>query len=271
MGWQTRLRNAWGQLPLIMQLALGASTAVAVALVVLAFAGPEDMRGLFVVGLFGLFVVVQVVILWYLAQQNASFRRARRAFVQGEFDQVIRLLEAERQAGEIDILSQTLLGNAYRQQGQLAQSEAILRAAHEARPQAPFPAYGLGRTLMVKGDYAGAEALIQLALANRGQPTIAADLGHVQYRAGKTAEALQTLNSAAELSLEPYRALLTSYLLWQLEGADPASDLRGEISRLGYGLEYWQVEANRFAATAYGAALADDLSRIEQLIEEAKG
>ncbi|MBN1963934.1 MAG: hypothetical protein JW910_04775 [Anaerolineae bacterium] len=267
MNWRRQLRLAWGNLPGSIRRLLLAALITAVLLLVLSFAGGHDLQLAAVLGLFALFIAVQAVILWLLWRQNPEFRRARRAYLAEDFAGVIVELEPLEAEGRLDAGGAALLGNAYRQLGRLAESERVLRAAHEADPDSPFPAYGLGRTLFAQGLYTDASALIAHALARRGQPTIVADLGHAQCRAGQHDAALESLRQADRIELEPHRALMTRYLLWRLEGEPADVDIVARLTRYDHGLATWHAEAERFQETPYGAALAADLATIERLLE----
>lgn len=266
MTWSTRLRAAWQDLPADLRRLLIGAVLAGLGLVALAFVGPREVQLAAVAGLIGLFLAVQAIILWRLWRQNPEFRQARRAMLQGDFEEAVRLLEASHIAGKLDPAGETLLGNAYRQLSRLDESERVLRAAHQADPDSPFAAYGLGRTRLAQGDYEEAAALIAHALKQRGPATILADLGHAQYRAGMSAAAQESLARADALELEPHRALLTCYLRWRLSGQPADEDLGKRLRRYAHGLETWRAEAERLRATPYGAALAEDVAWMEKLI-----
>ncbi len=267
MTWLSRLQTAWQDLPVDLRRLLIGALLAGLGLVTLAFVGPREVQLVAVAGLIGLFLAVQAIILWRLWRHNPEFRQARRAMLQGNFEEAVRLLEDSRAAGKLDPEGQTLLGNAYRQLSRLDESERVLRAAHEADPDSPFAAYGLGRTLLAQGRYEEAADLIAHALKRRGPATLLADLGHAQYRAGMNAAAQESLARADALELEPHRALLTCYLRWRLEGQPADEDLRKRLRRYDHGLETWRAEAERLRATPYGAALAEDVALLEKLIE----
>lgn len=271
MNWRRQLRAAWASLPASARRLLVVALLAATALILISFSGERDVQLAAVLGLFALFVVVQIVILWLVWRQNPEFRQARRAFLNGEFDDVVAILAPLDAAGTLDVGGAALLGNAYRQLGRLDDSAQLLRGAHEADPESPFAAYGLGRTLLAQGVYAEAAAMIAHALDKRGQPVIAADLGHAYYRAGQHDEALAALQRADRLELEPHRALLTRYLLWQLQDEPADDELIDRLTRVDHGLALWQAEAERFQMTPYGAALAEDVETVTQLLAEQAG
>lgn len=265
MIWWTNLVEGWRQLPGDLRRMILIAGVVGVALTALAFVLPPEQQVWAVLALVGVFVLVQAAVLWHFWRLRPTLRRARRLFMDGQFEEVVTLLEAERAAGQGDAAGSTLLGNAYRQLGQLERSEAVLREAYAAEPQAPHVAYGLGRTLLALGYYDEAADLIALALERGGQPVIEADLGHALYRAGRLEGAARALEHAVKLALEPHRALMSRYLLWRIRGADEDA-LQRELAPLVEGLALWRAEASRCAMTPYGIALAEDVEQIARLL-----
>ena len=267
MAWRGHLRAAWQGLPAWVRRVVIGVAVVALGLVVLTFVGSREVQMAAAIGLFGLFIGVQILILVVMWQRHPEVRQARRMYLTGDFEGAIGVLEAADATPDgLDTIGLTLLGNAYRQTGRLDESERVLRAAYEIDPDQPIVSYGLGRTLLVDGRYAEAADLIAQALARRGQPVIVADLGHAQYRAGLREDARSSLLRAAKLALEPYRALLVTYLLAQLESAPPQSDLGQRLSAYAQGLDMWRTEAERYRLTPYGMALHEDVTRLEELL-----
>lgn len=268
MNWQIHLVEGWRNLPDRLRLMVFGLLGASLGLILLAFVLPPDQQLWAVLGLFGLFMVVQAVILWRMAQQRPALRKARRAFLRGDFEAVLRILEEERAAGQADVASLTLLGNAYRQLGRLPESEDRLQEALAADPASPLANYGLGRTRLAGGDYESAAGLIAQALEQGAQPVVYVDLALVQHCAGREAEKLAALEKAMSFALEPHRELLAAYLGWQ-GGALEAQAAQARMRKAQAGLALWQAEAARFAATPYGAALAQDVARMEALLTEA--
>lgn len=268
MNWRDTLLAAWRDLPPTLKRLLIALSLAATALILFAFVGPQEMQLLAVLGLVGLFVIVQSVILWRLWQQNPVFRRARQAYLAGDFAEAARLLEAERAENDLPPESQTLLGNAYRQLNRLDESEQMLRTALNADSSTPFAAYGLGRTLLVRGDYADGAAFMQQALDNRAQLLVYADLAYAQVLADQPDAALDSLARLEGLALEPHRALLARYLTWRLQDQPVDTALYTALTRYDHGLDTLRAEAARFSQTPYGKALAQDIIQIEQLLKE---
>ncbi len=239
-------------------------TALVMALVLLgislllALFGSDNVRQPALIGAGGLFIVTQVIILWGNRNMVTAFTQAQRAFLAGDFETARHLLEAVRSAGKADIRDLTLLGNTYRQLGELDASEESLTEALRLRPNHHFPLYGFGRTLLVLGRYKEAVDMLTRALEAGAPPIIQVDLGHAYYRQGMWEEARVTLKGVRPLVVEPHRALMVDYLLYQLEQGEPPALVE-------VGLLYWHAESERFRQTPYGQALADDVRRMQTL------
>jgi tetratricopeptide (TPR) repeat protein len=268
MNWRYNLQQAWVTLPDgIRRLVIGGMVG-ALGLIALSFVLPAESQVVPVVLLFVLMLVMQGIILWNMWQQNPLVRQARRLYMAADFEGVIELVEQAEPAAREQTMAAVLLGNAYRQMGQLSESERVLLAAHEADPDVPYAAYGLARTLLVMGQYVEAAELIVHALDKRGQPVIVSDLGHAQYRAGQMDAARASLEQADAIKIEPGRALLTRYLLWRLSDQPAGDDLKERLERYDHGIPALEVEAERFADTPYGAALSEDVMQIKALLGE---
>ncbi|MFO7322282.1 MAG: tetratricopeptide repeat protein [Chloroflexota bacterium] len=238
-----------------------AQIAVVTALVLLALVillaglGPPELRLPAIIGVVGLLLVLQLVVLWANRDLVTPFTQAQRHYLKGEFEAALRVLEQERKAANAKEL--TLLGNTYRQLGRLDESETALREALAKAPGDHFPLYGLGRTLLSKGNYAEAAATLREALDAGAPPVIRSDLAEALYHAGDTEAAKTALHEASQLEQEPHRQFMNALLLWRM-GTGP----RPEEALLRDGLPYWQATAERFAHTPYGAAVQKDLGRL---------
>ena len=272
MKWRAYLQDAWRSLPDQQRRLVYAVLATGIGLSILTFVLPQDQQLWAVLGLFGLFVVVQGVILWGMWQQRPALRKARQAFLRGDFQAAIQLLEDDRAAGRDDAISLTLLGNAYRQVGRLLDSESVLQDAVALEPSSPLATYGLGRTCLVQGNYAGAIQLIEKALERRAQPVILVELALAHYYAGNPAQAVAALDQARDLALEPHRKLMAIYLRWRCQmlmdpsGSDDSSPPAALIGAQA-GLVAWEAEAARFAGSPYGTALAEDVARLRDALD----
>jgi tetratricopeptide (TPR) repeat protein len=225
-----------------------------VALIVTLIA-PPDARPQLLVGMGLLLIVLEVTILWGNRSMISVFTRAQRLYMEGELEAARDLLETARPKADARTL--TLLGNTYRQLGQLHESETVLSEAVDKAPDRYFSLYGFGRTLLSEGRYAEAADAIRRALEVGAPPVVQADLGEAYYRLNQAEAAIAALNAAAAIKGglgEPQRALMVSYLLFRLgQAAPPDPDL------VQSGLPYWQAMAERFHDTPYGAALTLDV------------
>ncbi len=261
----TQARAAWAELPARVRYLVVIFSLGALALVALTFADSRAIQVAAIIGMFALFILVQGLILFTLWRQHPEVRQARRLYIAGDFEGAIRVLREAEGSTRLDTAGLTLLGNAYRQVGRLDESEQVLSQAHEADPNSPIAAFGLGRTRLAQGRFAEAAALIELALERRAQPVIVADLALAQVYAGQTEAAARSLRQAAGIELEPPRRLMTLYLQERLSGSF-SEEAKDVLSRYEQGLTLWRAEAERFGDTPYGAALAEDIGRIEHLL-----
>lgn len=155
-----------------------------------------------------------------------------------------------------------LLGNTYRQLGDLEHSEEALRTALQVKPSYHFPLYGLGRTLLAQGKYSEASRLIEQSLQAGAPPVVRFDLAHALYRAGRMEEARELLQTAPAAEEEAHRTLMTGYLLHKLNGSDFP-----DAAMIEAGLAFWQAEARRFVHTVYGQAVLSDVQEMQSHIE----
>ena len=259
----SRLRsdfNGWDR-PTRIAVVLG--VLLLIALLIAAVAAPAEQRVPAQIGAIGLVIVSQIAVLWGNRGMISPFTQAQRHYLAGAFDEARDVLEAARARSKIDVKSLTLLGNTYRQLGQLAESEAILSEAVARAPEHYFARYGFGRTLLSRGEYAAAVESIAEAVRLGAPPVVQLDLAEAYYRLGQFPDAAVPLESVR--AQEPHRALMQAYLLYRMgRGAPPEREL------IAAGLPYWRASAERFGATPYGQALAQDVDRMQVLVEEMK-
>jgi tetratricopeptide (TPR) repeat protein len=244
------------------QIALLLALALMVVVLVLARLGPDSVFEPALIGLLGLLVAVQVIVLWAKRGTVMPYTQAQRHYLAGDFAAACALLEGLRAAGKADFRALTLLGNAYRQQGALAESAAALHEALAQQPNHNFPLYGFGRTLLVQGRYADAADTLARAIAAGAPPLAHLDAAEAHYRLGDGAAARAQLE-VAEVGDEAHRLLLRAYLLYRLDAGDPP-----DAALIEAGIPYWQASAARFAGTPYGAALAADVLWLQTRLEE---
>lgn len=209
---------------------------------------------------------------------HPELRTAQQEFMQGKFQAVIERLE-QTTAFELpdNVLAAmlTLQGNAYRQLGQLDLSEGILQDAVQLQPDDHYPLYGLGRTLLVMGNYTEAQKYLSQALAQGAKKTTRAELALAQhYGNWPVSDVFEVARQAGKMMrLEPYRALMVNFMLYQFYGAENTPNTQQQqvardiMRNTQQGLAFWQAEAERFSLTPYGRRLAKDVQKIRELID----
>ncbi|MGQ9888549.1 MAG: tetratricopeptide repeat protein [Aggregatilineales bacterium] len=244
------------------QLALIIALALIVVVLALGRIGPEEVREPALIGLFGLLISVQVIVLWAKRGLVKPYTAAQRHYLAGNFEAASAVLEQLRQAGKADFRALTLLGNTYRQQGALAESAAVLQEALSLQPNHHFPLYGFGRTLLVMGRFAEAARAFEAALEAGGSPIGRLDAAEAYFRMGAE-ETARSYLAGAETADEPHRRLMQVYLLHQL-GVDEPPD----APLIQAGIPYWEASAARFAGTPYGDILAADVRWLQARLKE---
>jgi tetratricopeptide (TPR) repeat protein len=229
---------------------------------VLMVTGGPDIRPQATFGFIGFVLVVQVIFMWANRTMVSPYTQAQRLYLREDFEGARQLLESWIESGQATVSAMTLLGNTYRQLGLLAESQAILTKALDKSPKDHFPHYGIGRTLLIKGEYAAAIAAIQQALDLGGPPIIRLDLGEAYYREGQRSLAAEAVQLALPTATEPHRLLLAHFLLHQLGAGEPPA-----AAMLAAGLPYWAEQATRYATTPYGQALLTDVHAMKRLLE----
>jgi tetratricopeptide (TPR) repeat protein len=172
----------------------------------------------------------------------------------------------------------TLLGNAYRQLGDLPKSEEVLKQALSDAGQDPFPLYGLGRTYLAQGKFDDAADFIRTALQNGGRKATRVEMALAMYYGDSAAEHIleECYKVSRQLKMEDYRVLMVNHLLYQLhqrpDHANPeqVNLAKGLIANNAKGLAYWEAEAKRFADSDYGKRLADDIKQMKEVVGNGK-
>lgn len=220
------------------------------------------------IGLMAVIVGLQIGIV--MQGKRPAPSQAQQLYLAGQFTEAARVLESQLADDPYNPDALTLLGNTYRQMGQLEASEQRLREAVEHNPTHWMALYGLGRTLMVQGAYREAATMIEAALQHGGRKSLRAELALALHYAEAPDEAKQAAHSAARrLSAEGYRVLMTNYLLYVFATHEAERVLAKQVmQRTADGLTYWQAQAERFAQTPYGQRVAMDVMTIQRILEE---
>ncbi|MCU0482443.1 MAG: tetratricopeptide repeat protein [Anaerolineae bacterium] len=222
---------------------------LAIPALILSVAGDETVRGYAVMSLMASLFVAQLIFLWANRDMINDYTRAQRHFMRGEFGEVITILKAHLQNKPKDVQAMTLLGNAYRQLGDLEASHAVLLEAIDIQPMNYFPLYGFGRTLLVAGQFSQALATFQKALKAGGHAITYFDIGEAAYFGGDFETAREALKQGlAEKAGDENRVWLAQVLLHHLDKS-PFPSLT-DATRT-----YWTTQANLFENTPYGGAL----------------
>jgi len=224
-----------------------------------------DLRTPALIGTVGLLIAIQVIILWGNRRMVTPYTEAQRHFIAGEFEQVLAVLEAslrenENEGKKPSVKELVLLGNTYRNLGQVEESAKLLNMALERTPNSPFALYGLGKTQLSAGDYDAAIEAIEIALENGAPPIVGFDLAHAYYRMNDGKSTLEILQRLPTVN-ETYRQIFVAYLQYRL--ADATHPTAEQISA---GLPFWEAEVERFAHTPYGQALQEDVEGLRQLL-----
>ena len=220
--------------------------------------GGDTLRVPAVVGIATLFTVAQGLVLWGNRHMVTPFTKAQRLYLNGQVEQAATLLEHQRDNGTTDVRELTLLGNIYRQHGDLTDSETILYEALNISPKHHFPLYGLGRTKLVSGQYDEAASLIQQALDAGAPPVVQADLVEALYLGRQPDAARERLPQANVKQLDAARLLTLRWIAFQLRADEPPTTVQIEA-----GLPELHQTAARYHSTPYGAAIAALIASIE--------
>ncbi len=230
---------------------------VILALVILF--GPYELRLFACIGAFGLIAISQIAVMLAYRDMVSPLVKAQRYYLANDFESAKTTLEALRQQDKADVRALTVLGNTYRQLGDLEASKAVLYEALNKSPEHQFPLYGIGRTLLSEGDYHGAVNAFQRALAAGAPELTRLDLAEVFYRLKLFEEARAALEIIDPRALDgdPARLLMFQYLNEQVIGSKVESPLPLE------GLPFWEALVKRFSTTPYGQDLAVDVTRMQ--------
>jgi tetratricopeptide (TPR) repeat protein len=232
-----------------------------VVLFVVAGNAPQSIRFVLLFSAALVFIVAQGIIMWGNRTMLAPYTQAQRQYLAGDFgaarDTLRAYLDERAQRGKKpDVDALTLLGNTYRQMGQLDESLQTLTLALQITPTYHFSLYGLGRTLLTRGEYAQAAQSFHQALKTNAPDVVWLDAGLAHYLLGERQQAYEALTMARQKQsevAEPHRHLMMMYLLAVLSDEQPDELTMREWS--GTGLPFWEAEAQRYTQTPYGQAL----------------
>ncbi|MBN8594552.1 MAG: tetratricopeptide repeat protein [Anaerolineae bacterium] len=229
---------------------------------VLMLTGGPEVRPPATFGFIGFVVVTQFIFMWANRKMVTPYTQAQRLYLREEFEAARQLLEQTVRDGKATVSILTLLGNTYRQLGLLDESKAILTKAVEKAPKDHFSLYGIGRTLLIRGEYVVAIRALQDSIEQGAPPIVRLDLAEAYYREGQWELALAQAQAALPSASEPHRLLLVRYLLHRLGSGEPPL-----VDLVEAGLPYWMEQAGRYATSPYGQALSADVEVLKRLLE----
>jgi tetratricopeptide (TPR) repeat protein len=217
---------------------------------------PENMRSYALIGMVGLLIAMQAIFLYANRGMVSTLTRAQRHYLAEEFAAARAELEAAQSQGQRpDYRVLTLLGNTYRQLGELELSLETLTKAIQLAPHHHYPRYGLGRTLMMSGRYGEAQQAFTQALDDGAPLIVWYDQAEALWRMDADATQIRSALQEAGVSDEPYRTLWKHYLLWRIGDANVV-----EPDMIKAGLPFWKAISERFAHTPYGSSVAEDVA-----------
>ncbi|MEO1646324.1 MAG: tetratricopeptide repeat protein, partial [Chloroflexota bacterium] len=152
-----------------------------------------------------------------------------------------------------------LLGNTYRNLGNLDASRNILEQALERRDDYHFALYAYGKTALAGGEYDTAITYFQQAIDNDAPDVIAFDLVLATYLLGDNVKTQHLIAELPELD-EPHRQIFLAYIK-----ADNSLHSLDSGTREA-GIAFWQAEVERFADTPYGQAIAQETEQMKKLL-----
>lgn len=238
-----------------------------VALLIAFAVGRDQVPTWSLAGLVALTLVLQGIALYGNRHLVTPYTQAQRAFRDGEFAQARTILEQhiaeQSRAGKtINADVYVLLGNALRNLAELDESERVLRRVVEQQPDYGFALYGLGRTLLVKGEYAEAAKTIKKSLLFGAPKAVSFEMGYATLESGDTEAGREILHEAVAHADEPYRKLMAYHLLDGLDRlVEPAP------RSMASGLAYWEREAAVFASTPYGVRVAEHVQAMRAALD----
>ncbi len=230
-----------------------------IILLTLILIAPREARPLLLVGVIGVVIVMQVLILWGNRHLVTPYTRAQQQFLAGDYEAArdtlrVSVAESEQNGKRPSVDTLTLLGNTYRNLGLLRESLDILTTALQRQPQNPFPLYGFGRTLLAAGRFADAEASLQRSLEAGGPSGIMFDVALAQVLQDRPDAASESLRAIVQDTAQDTDRRWMAQQLLPVEQRGSHS-LSGEERQAG--AMFWQKETARFASTPYGQRLND--------------
>jgi tetratricopeptide (TPR) repeat protein len=243
--------QAWDR---TVKIGVGMAFVLLIVLIILTLIAPQPARPAFLIGIIGVIIVAQGLILWGNRHLVTPYALAQQQFLEGDYaaarDTLLAsIAETEGKGKRPSVDTLTLLGNTYRNLALLRESEDILTTALQRQPQNPFPLYGFGRTLLAAGRFADAEIHFRRAMEAGGPAGLAFDVALAQVLQNSSDVAFPTLREVAQDTTQDVTRRWMAQRLLPLEKQMPVVFSTDEAT---FGEVFWQKEAERFASTPYG-------------------
>lgn len=233
------------------------SLALLFVLLTLTLFAPQEARPAFLIGIVGVVIMAQVLMLWGNRHLVTPYARAQQQFQDRDYEAardtlLASVAESEQKGKRPSVDTLTLLGNTYRNLALLRESEDILTRALQRQPQNPFPLYGFGRTLLAAGRFADAEAYFKRALEAGGPEGMMFDVTLAQILQNSSEVAFPILRQVAQDTTQDVTRRWLAQRLLPLEQQAPIVFSTDETL---FGEVFWQKEVERFASTPYGQTI----------------
>ena len=229
--------------------------ALLILLLGLGFAGPPPLQMPARIGAFGLLITLQLLFLWGSRRDISPYHQAQRHFIDGDYEAARAILARLPDDGRESVDALTLLGNACRHLGLFQQSRQALRRALDLKPRHHLALFSYGKLLLAQGECAAAAAQVRASLEAGAPDLVRFELGQCCFLLGDTQTAReQFLAARSHLDDMPAQLAMADVYLWQLDGASDAKPAMADELR-----QYWRDEAQKYAATPYGAHLREML------------
>lgn len=232
-------------------------------LLLVGFAGPDEIKLPSRLGAFGLLLTLQMLIFWGNRRAISPYHEAQQCYIRGEYESARDLLEPipETHRGSVDAL--VLLGNCYRQLGQFERARLAIERALQIKPDYHYALYAAGKLHLVSGDYAQACDFIERAYSLGAPDVVHFDLGQACYYLGDHAKAATYLGKFCELSVEePAKTMLAMHYIKNWTGRQTAS-----AESIRESITYWEAEAARYRRTGYGTAILNEVKQLQGIVD----
>ena len=237
------------------RLSLALAVVLLIGLLALGFGGPAELQFPARIGAFGCLLTLQLLFFWGNRRSVSPYHQAQRQYMAGEYAAAREILEAMPRGTRQSVDALILLGHCYRQLNIFDSAKAVIDHALELKPGYHYALFAKGKLSLVSGSFA--EAAQQLKAASEaGAPDVTVfELGQACFMVGDrdAARAHFSRFLLAE-SDEDAKIMLSQFYLHAMDAAIIQRPEAGPQL-----IQHWRDEAERYAETAYGAALKRDI------------